>query len=233
MTPRTKAERLRIALPKCAEIGAIANHLRLAGLAVDDVSAPGLHYIPDPLGTGFGFELFTLDPGDVGTYVEHGICHLGVMSTDLIREAEVELWRPFTFSFGSYPLVMAALKGQSLENLTARPVLRLATPLPGFTREWFASRGITIDVVTVRDSAETAVLLGLADAWVDRLAHPERLVDQGFRVVEVLGHTYLKLIVNNACGSRRRGAINRFIEKLRDTQPPAPAPIAIPFDGEI
>ncbi len=128
---------------------------------------------------------------------------------------------------------MAALKGQSLENLTARPVLRLATPLPGFTREWFASRGITIDVVTVSDSAETAVLLGLADAWVDRLTQPERMVKQGFRVVEALGHTYLKLIVNNACGSRRRAAIKRFIEQLNATQPPAPAPISIPFDGDL
>jgi ATP phosphoribosyltransferase len=153
------------------------------------------------------------------------------MSTDLIRENGVQVWRPFPFAFGKYPLVLAAPRGETIASLSSRPLIRIATPLPNVTREIFASRGMAVNVVPVADSV-TACLLGLADAYVDRLVQPEVMVRQGFRVVEALGNASLKLIVNRACGSRRRKTIRQLIEALEATQPPAPTPIDIPFDGD-
>ncbi|MFW5968586.1 MAG: hypothetical protein ACOCV2_13765, partial [Persicimonas sp.] len=104
-------------------------------------------------------------------------------------------------------------------------------PLPNLTREVFASRGMAVNVVPVGDSV-TACLLGLADGFVDRLVDPELIVRHGFRAVEALGYASLKLIVNRACGSRRREAVRRLIEALEAQQPAPPEEIDIPFDGE-
>ncbi len=220
---------LRLALPDSAELGAICDHLRACGFRLPDLELPGLHRVEDPLGTGTHFDVFKLSPADVGTYVEHGIAQLGVISTDLIREADSQVWRPFTFSYGHYPLVLAAPQGLTLDHLSSRPIMRLATSLPELTRSLFTARGMSIEVVPVEDSP-TACLLGLADGYVDRLTDPGQLTAQGFRVLEVIGQAHLKLTLNRTCYSSRRSTISELIHRLYTCQPPEPDPITIPFD---
>ena len=226
-------ERLRIALPNCAEFDAIWAHFKACGFELPARIGKGLHRVANPLGhdADFDFEFFCIAPADVGTYVEHGIAHIGVMSTDLIREHGIQVWRPFSFSYGRYPLVLGAPRGESIATLSARPLIRVATPLANVTREIFATRGMAVNVVPVADSV-TACLLGLADAYVDRLVQPEVMIRHGFRAVEALGHASLKLIVNRASGSRHRKTIRQLVEALEANQPPAPMAIDIPFDGD-
>ncbi len=226
-----RRERLRIALPKCAELPAITAQFRACGFPLEERSSAGLQLIKDPIDCGFDFEVFRLAPADVGTYVEHGISHVGIMGTDLLRESEAEVWRPLTFRYGKYPLVFAAPRGESISSLYARPQIRIATPYPRYVRALFAHRGISAEIVSVADSA-TACLLGLADAYIDRLLAPQPLSDQGFHVVEVLGYTRLKLVVNRACWSRRRIAIQKLIQLLEEQHPEAPPEIEIPFDDD-
>lgn len=225
--------RIRIALPRGNELARLVDHFGAVGFdlapLLDDVS---LVEAGDPLQTGFDFDFVTLSPQDVGTYVEYGVCHAGALSTDLIGERDVQVWRPFTFNFGSYPLVLAAPRGTTLGTLTSKPVLRPATPIPRFAKEWFTTRGIGTEVITVVDSAPTAVLLGLADCWVDRLTDPDDVVAQGFRVVEAMGRTYLKLVVNPAAASRRRAALRVLIGALEQNLPAPPPTTEIPFDLE-
>lgn len=225
--------RIRIALPRGQELERLVRHFGAAGFELGPL-LDGLDLVEagDALGTGFDFDFVTLSPQDVGTYVEYGICHAGALSTDLIGERDVQVWRPFTFNFGSYPLVLAATRGTTLDALTAKPVLRPATPLPRFAKEWFTARGISTELITVVDSAPTAVMLGLADCWVDRLTDPEAVVEQGFRVVEAMGRTYLKLVVNPAAASRRRAALRVLIGALEEHQPEPPARVDIPFDRD-
>ena len=222
---------LRIALPRSGELPEICAHFRSCGFDLPDPLEPGLHRLSNPLNGGLRYEVFSIAPNDVGTYVEHGISHTGVMSTDLARENDVQVWRPYSFPFGRYPVVLAAPRGETISSLSARPQIRIATPLPNFTRELFATRGMSVEVVPVADSV-TACLLGLADGYVDRLTDPSMVVQQGFRVVEALGRASLKLVVNSACGARRREAILGIIERLEDNAPEAPPPIDIPFDDE-
>lgn len=222
---------LRLALPQCPELEQIKTQLLTCGFELPDLDQPGIHLIKDPIGLGIDFEIFKMAASDVGVYVEHGISHLGISSTELLHEADARLWRPFTFSYGTYPLVLAAPQGINLELLERRQQVRIATSLPRHTREIFAARGMNIDVVPVQDST-TACLLGLADAYVERMSDPQTLIRQGFRVLEVLGHARLKLVVNRGSYTMRRSAIDTFMQLLYDCLPPTPTPLDIPFDLE-
>lgn len=225
----TREKRLRLALPVCDQLDAICEHFRSFGFEIPDLDMPGLHELGDPLECGYDFEVFRIDRADVGTYVEHAISHIGVMNTDLLRETESEVWRPYTFPFGQYPMVFAAPRGESFASLSSRPHVSIATPYPMLAREVFSQRGMTVEVVDVSNSY-TACLLGLADAFVDRLADPAPMLEHDFRVLEVLEQSRLKLVVNRALGSRRRIAIQALVKALEDNQPEAPEPIEIPFE---
>ncbi len=224
-----RAETLRLAFPLCGELDLICEQFRACGFAIPDLSMPGLHKLDDPLACGYDFEIFPLDPGDVGTYAEHAISHMGVVSTDLLRETQSEVWRPYTFTFGQYPMVFAAPRGESFASISTRPHVRIATPYPMLARQYFAHRGIPVEVVDVSDSY-TACLLGLADAFVDRLEDPAPMMEHDFRVLEVLEYSRLKLVVNRALGSRRRIAIQALVKSLEEHEPEAPAPVDIPFE---
>lgn len=230
MTPHSPTS-LRLALPDDEALPMLCEHLRASGFAIPPLQGPGLHRVVDPLGLGVNFDVCKIAPGDVGAYVEHGITKLGVMRTDLLSESGAEVWRPFTFSYGSAPLVLAAPRGLTLEHLTSRPYIRLATSLPNRTRDIFAARGLAIEVVPVADSP-TACLFGLADGYVDRLTDPQRLIQEGFRVLELLEHTHLKLIINRACYAARSETILELIHRLHATQPEPPPPVIIPFDDD-
>lgn len=223
---------LRMAFPKFDRIRAIESWFSRAGFPITGLSRPGLHRAGDPWDTGMDLECFAVSHADVGTYVERGIAQLGIMEANKIRETGCRVWSPFTFPFGRYPVVFAAPKGQSLQRLTGRPVLRLATTYPELAREWFRENGIPVELVPVSDSPDTAVLLGLADAFVGDIDETHELVSHGFHVVDVLGYTQLKLVVNRACGDGRRTAIRKMIEAFKRVPIQAQKPVDIPFEEE-
>ena len=230
MMPLPGPKTLRLALPSGDDLTNVCALLRRCGFDLPEIDSIGLYPVIDPLGIGVDFEIFRLAPADVGTYVEHGISQLGVMSTELIRESDSRVWRPYTFPFGNYPLVLAAPHGITLDTLMMRPTVRLATSLPQMTRDIFAARGMAIEVVPVEDTT-TACLLGLSDGYVDRLVSPNEIIAQGFRVLEVVGRARLKLIVNKASYPMRRAAIDAFIEALALHEPNPSESMEIPFDS--
>lgn len=221
---------IRLALPTGLDLEALRLHLWASGIEIPQ--GGDFWTIERPFDLDFDLEVLKLAPVDVGTYVERGAVQLGVASTELLLESNVEVWRPYTFNFGSYPLIFGTRQGTTLASLTARPKIRLATPIPKFTRAWFATRGFTTEILPVSESAEKAVLLGLADGFVDRLVHPDRLVAEGFRAIERVGTSYLKLIVNNATNSPRRKFISVLMEQLSNNEPRTPPTVKIPFDQD-
>lgn len=226
-----KRDVLRFALPDAEALDPLLEHLRACGFELPEMTMPGLLRVKDPLDLGIDFDFFKLAPSDVGTYVEHGMTQLGVMSTDFLAESGAEVWRPFTFSYASYPMVLASLQGMSFEQLTSKPVVRLATSLPNMTRDIFAARGMSIEVVPVSD-VSAACVFGLVDGYVDRLVDPDALKREGFRVLELLGSTHLKLVINRVCYARYGEAISALIHRLYEHQPEPPEPMEIPFDRD-
>ncbi len=220
---------IRIAVPNSRPLPAIMKCFELAGFELPALTST-VTRIPDPFGTGFDLELFSTSPTDVCRYVERGVCHAGIAGTEILCETAVEVWRPFTFNIESYPIVFAGRKGQTFENLQSKPNLRLTTPFPKFTRECFLNRGLNVEVIPVSEGTEIAVDLSMADGYVDLLTSAEDLVKKEFRVLEVLGNTRLKLIVNPALASKRRAALGKLIDLFQNNRPPETCKISIPFD---
>jgi len=216
----TSADRpLRLALPKGRLTDRTLDALRAAGIPVPadlvhsrklihDVSA----YTRGPLGVGL--EILLLKNTDVPVYVEHGVAELGVAGTDVLYEAQAEVFRPYTFDFGSCDIAVAAPRGTEASTLRLRPWLRVATKYRRFARDFFAARSMTVEIIPLSGSVELAPALGMADAILDLVETGKTLEENGLEIMEVVGQTHVKLIANHTISTRTRRAIERLVELL-------------------
>ncbi|MBH24877.1 MAG: ATP phosphoribosyltransferase [Myxococcales bacterium] len=219
---------LRFALPKGRLQRRALAALRDAGLAIPedvtetrklilDVST----YTQDKLGCGM--ELLLLKNSDVPIYVEHGVADIGVAGTDSLYEADVRVYRPYTFPFGSCTIAIAGPTGLDYEALTQTPVLRVATKFRRFARDHFASQGIAAEIIPLSGSVELAPVLGLADVILDLVETGRTLREHKLHVLKPVGRTHIKLIANATLSHERLGHVERLVQLLAQAQP-APNP---------
>lgn len=164
---------------------------------------------------GCSLASISLPEADVPIYVEHGVVDLGVVRTHLLHEADVKVYRPFTFGFEAGEVALVAREGVEMADLTARPYVRIATPYRRFARSVFASRGWNVELIPLSREVSLAPLLGLSDAVLMLVEDPRALADMGLAVVESLGPTRAKLIANRATGHGRIRVIERLVARLR------------------
>jgi len=141
--------------------------------------------------------MVVLKDADVPLYVERGAADLGVCGLDQVLESGADLLTPIDFGFGRCRLCLAAPRGKSLTAELGRS-LRVATKYPRLTSQWFARRGVPVDLVHLSGSVELAEVSGLTDAIVDLVETGRTLEENGLAVVDELLQVSARLVVNRA-----------------------------------
>ncbi|MCE2999705.1 MAG: ATP phosphoribosyltransferase, partial [Betaproteobacteria bacterium] len=106
---------------------------------------------------------------DVPTYVQHGGADLGVAGLDTLLEHDDHgLYRPLDLKIARCRMSVAV----PVDFDYARAVrqgsrIRVATKYTKTAREFFATKGVHVDLIKLYGSMELAPLTGLADAIVD------------------------------------------------------------------
>jgi ATP phosphoribosyltransferase len=138
-----------------------------------------------------------LKDGDVPLYVERGAADLGVCGLDQVLESGADLLTPIDFGFGRCRLCLAAPRGKSVTAELGRS-LSVATKYPRLTSQWFARRGVPVDLVHLSGSVELAAVSGLTDAIVDLVESGRTLDENGLVVIDELLQVSARLVVNRA-----------------------------------
>lgn len=213
---------LRMALPKGRLLDKTLGLMRAAGLELADDTTATRRLILDvsPQARpwlGCGLEILRIKNSDVPVYVQHGVADVGVVGTDALYEADAQVFKPYTFGFGGCKIALAARTDQpaTLEDMLDRPVLRVATKYTRFAHDHFAQRGIPVSLIPLSGSVELAPVLGLSDVILDLVETGRTLRDNGLRVIEVVGHTHVKLIAHRALSMERAAALERLVSVLR------------------
>jgi ATP phosphoribosyltransferase len=158
-------KQLLIALPK----GRLEEELlpRLQGTAFElDARALKSRKLRIPMADP-GLAAILLKGADLPRYVAGGVAALGIVGSDILDECAVDLMELSDLNFGVCRLSLCGPAAVSLEELRARPHLRIATKFLGATGRWLRQEGITAELVPLQSSVELAPVLGLADAIVD------------------------------------------------------------------
>ncbi len=164
-----------------------------------------------PIGNG-EIEVVLAKAADVITYVENGVCDLGVVGKDTIMENGSRFFEILDLGFGRCRFALAAKKGTDF--FTGYKAKTIASKYPNVSRQYFESRGMDVRIIKIEGSVELAPLVGLADGIVDIVETGSTLKENGLEVIETVSEISARLIVNTASLKMRKAEIETLVNKL-------------------
>lgn len=149
---------------------------------------------------------------DVITYVEHGVCDIGIVGKDTIVENGSSFYEVLDLNIGKCKFALACPIGSDFFSGYKRKTV--ASKYPKVAKEFFESKGMDVDVIKIEGSVELAPLLGLADGIVDIVETGSTLKENGLEVVEEIFPISARVIVNMASMKLRKKEIEAFLNDL-------------------
>lgn len=162
-----------------------------------------------PVG-GANIEVVLAKANDVITYVEHGVCDMGVVGKDTIMEMQGKFFELVDLGFGRCKFALATKKGTSFYG--GYDVKTVATKYPNITRKFFESKGMDVEIIKIEGSVELAPLLELANGIVDIVETGTTLKENGLEVIEDVCPVSARLIVNMVSMKMRQDEIQKFVD---------------------
>lgn len=202
-------ERLRIALTKGRLQDQSVELFQAMGLDCTPIQNPGrrlIHSIPN-----YPLDAVLAKAPDVITYVEHGVCDLGIVGKDTILEQGRSFYEVLDLGFGRCRFALAVKEGTDFYG--TYKTRRIATKYPNVARAFFEKKGMDVDIIKIEGSVELAPILGLADAIVDIVETGATLRENGLVPIETVAPVSARLIVNTASMKLRKAEIQDFIAR--------------------
>ncbi|SPJ17303.1 ATP phosphoribosyltransferase [Burkholderiales bacterium] len=158
---------------------------------------------------------------DVPTYVQYGAAELGIAGADILMEhGGGGLYQPVDLLIGHCRLCVAAPVGFDYAGAVRRGArLRIATKYVQTARDFFARKGVHVDLIKLYGSMELAPLAGLADAIVDLVSSGATLKANDLVEVEQIVPISSRLVVNQAAYKTDRSRLASLIGAISQAVP--------------
>lgn len=159
--------------------------------------------------------LMVLRGMDVATYVEHGICDMGMSGKDVLMEhGGSGFYEPLDLGIGPCRMMVAGLAEEG--ELPSR--LKIATKFTNTAKRYYASQGIQVDIITLYGAMELAPVTGLAHRIVDIVETGNTLKANGLVEKELIADITTRLIVNETAFKTKFADINALIDALESVR---------------
>ncbi|MCI7209845.1 MAG: ATP phosphoribosyltransferase [Butyricicoccus sp.] len=209
-TESSRRESVRIALTKGRLEKKTLGLLKASGYDISELEAGSrklIFTLPDT-----NIEIVLAKAADVITYVEHGVCDMGVVGKDTIMEKGGSFYEMVDLGFGKCRFALATKKGKDVYGGYKTPVI--ATKYPNVTKAFFHKKNMDVETIKIEGSVELAPLLELADGIVDIVETGTTLKENGLEVVENVAPISARVIVNLASAKMKKAAIQKVIAEL-------------------
>ena len=158
---------------------------------------------------------------DVPTYVEYGGADIGVTGKDtLIEHGGQGLYQPLDLQIAKCRVSVAVRNDFDYERAVKQGSrLKVATKYTSIARDFFATKGVHVDMVKLYGSMELAPLIGLADAIVDLVSTGNTLKANHLVEVERIMDISSYLVVNQAALKLKQAPLRRIIDAFASAIP--------------
>ncbi len=153
---------------------------------------------------------------DVPTDVEYGGADIGVTGKDvLIEHGGAGLYQPLDLRIAECHMSVAAPAGFDYQKAVRQGSrITVATKYTTIARDFFAEKGVHVDLIKLYGSMELAPLTGMADAIVDLVSTGKTLKANNLVEVEHIMDISSRLVVNQAALKLKTPAIRRIIDAV-------------------
>jgi ATP phosphoribosyltransferase len=151
---------------------------------------------------------------DVPTYVQYGGADLGITGKDTLLEHGSEgLYQPLDLQIAQCRISVAVRADFDYAWAVRQGSrLKVATKYVAIAREFFASKGVHVDLIKLYGSMELAPLVGLSDAIVDLVSTGSTLKANHLVEVERIMDISARLVVNQAALKLKQAPIRNIIQ---------------------
>ena len=165
---------------------------------------------------------------DVPTYVQHGGADLGVVGKDTLLESGSQgLYQPLDLHISKCRISVAVRQGFDYAAAVRQGArLKVATKYVAIARDFFAAKGVHVDLIKLYGSMELAPLTGLADAIVDLVSTGNTLKANQLVEVEQIMDISARLVVNQTALKLKQARIRHIIDAMAEAVAPSTAPAA-------
>lgn len=162
---------------------------------------------------------------DVPTYVQYGGADLGVTGLDtLLEHGNQGLYQPLDLGIARCRVSVAVRADFDYASAVRQGSrLRVATKYVSIAREFFAAKGVHVDLIKLYGSMELAPLTGLADAIVDLVSTGNTLKANDLVEVERIMDISSRLVVNQAALKLKQAPMRRLIDAFARASGPSPS----------
>ena len=151
---------------------------------------------------------------DVPTYVQYGGADLGITGKDtLLEHGSDGMYQPLDLNIAKCRISVAVRADFDYASAVKQGSrLKVATKYVAISREFFAAKGVHVDLIKLYGSMELAPLVGLADAIVDLVSTGNTLKANHLVEVEHIMDISSRLVVNQAALKLKQVPIRRIID---------------------
>jgi ATP phosphoribosyltransferase len=151
---------------------------------------------------------------DVPTYVQYGGADIGITGKDtLLEHGNQGLYEPLDLQIAKCRISVAVREGFDYAAAVKQGSrLRVATKYVAIAREFFAGKGVHVDLIKLYGSMELAPLTGLADAIVDLVSTGNTLRANHLVEVEHIMDISSRLVVNQAALKLKQTPLRNIID---------------------
>ena len=157
-------------------------------------------------------EVVLAKAADVATYVENGVCDIGIVGKDTIMEMGGTFYEVADLGFGRCRFALAVPEG--VDFYAGYDTRCVASKYVNVARAFFERKNMDVNFVKIEGSVELAPILGLSDAIVDIVETGVTLRENGLVVAEYITDVSARLIVNIASLKLRKAEIEPFISEI-------------------
>ena len=161
-----------------------------------------------------GVRVLVVRATDVPTYVQYGGADLGITGKDtLLEHGSQGLYQPLDLQIAKCRISVAVRADFDYASAVKQGSrLKVATKYVAIAREFFASKGVHVDLIKLYGSMELAPLVGLADAIVDLVSTGNTLKANHLVEVERIMDISSRLVVNQAALKLKQEPIRKIID---------------------
>ena len=159
---------------------------------------------------------------DVPTYVQFGGADMGITGKDTLLEHGSDwggagngagLYQPLDLQIAKCRISVAVRADFDYTHAVRQGSrLKVATKYVAIAREFFANKGVHVDLIKLYGSMELAPLVGMADAIVDLVSTGNTLKANRLVEVEHIMDISARLVVNQAALKLKREPMRKIID---------------------